>query len=302
MALPKSSLMSIQDGWIQLLADFRAWLKPESELVYNWKIAPFAQSIRAAKSTLVDDVEALIGEYRQNKNADVVGTAARIPVLLTAVAQIEMPPDASMILGKPYFIPVVHPNDPDERIVQMRVVPRATRAQLVFLSTNTHDISSIADQFCAYMTDDDKRRFKVHYDIGGGLVDAWDVTVMDNSLSPSQGYTDEKNLRIVTVDVTMVGFVPQFVGLGVGSVGGTVNPWDKVTDNGYNGNDGAIDPNGTGESTDPNFVKGGQDPHINDLIVTIDIEPLDQLGTQAQLNADPDTGDITVDLDVNTPP
>lgn len=300
MALPKTALSSIQDAWIQRIADFRAWLKPESELVYNWKIAPFGQSVKAAKSTLVDDVEALIAEYRQNQNSDTVGTTSRIPVLLTAVAQVEMPPDASTLLGKPYFIPVIHPADPDQRIVQMRVVPRATRAQLVFLSTNTHDISSVADQFCAYMTDDDKRRFKVNYDLGGGFVDPWDVTVMDNALSPGQGYTDEKNLRIVTVDVTMVGFVPQFVGLGVGSVAGG-NDWDNVTDNGYTANDGGIDPNGTGTSTDPDFVKGGQNPHVNDLIITVDIEPVDQLGAEVQLNADPDTGVITVDMDVNQP-
>lgn len=286
MSLPKSSLASIKDAWIQLLADFRAWLKPESQLIYNWKIAPFDQSIKAAKSTLVDDVEALIGEYRTNQNSDTVGTTSRIPVLLTAIAQVEVPPDANMLLGKPYFIPIIHPADPQNRIVQMRVVPRATRAQLVFLSTNDHDISSVADQFCAYMTDDDKRRFTVNYDLGGGFVDPWKMTVMNNDLSPSQGFTDEKNLRIVIVDVTMVGLVPQVVGLG-----GT---WDAVTDNGYTSNNGSIDPNGTGESTNPDFVAGGQDPHINDLIVTVDIEPVDQLGADVQINADPETGDITV--------
>lgn len=273
MAIPKSSRECVLDAWVNRIADFRAWCKPETQHAHNWKTRPFSQAVGGCRAQLVDDAEAMLTEWRINENADVEGgSTAFIPVMLTAIASIEVPPDVGQIMGVPYLLNSMIPNDPLEREVQLRTIPAAWRAQIAYFSTNPHDAQSIANQFCAYMTDDAKRRFQVSYDLGGGFVDQWDIMVLENNLFPSDAPNESKNMSIFTVDVTMIGLVPHVIGLG--------GDWDSVTDAGYNPL--------TGEMGGDN---GGQDPSLGLLVVQADFDD-----ENTRVVADPDTGDVTTEV------
>lgn len=277
MAIPKSPLECVLDAWINRVADFRAWCKPESKHAHAWKTRPFSQAVGGCRAKLVDDAEAMLTEWRKNENADVSGgSTAFIPVMLTAIAAIEVPPDVGQVMGVPYWLNATLPDDPEQREVQIRTVPASYRAQIAYFSTNPHDASSIANQFCAYMTDDSKRRFQVSYELSGGLIDQWDMTVLENNLFPSDSPTEVKNMYIFTVDVTMVGLIPHVIGLD--------GEWDDVTDAGYDQLTGGMGGD-----------NGGQDASLGLLVEQTTIEDEDA-ASQTVVNADPDTGDVTTEV------
>lgn len=280
-----SSLMCVLDAWVHVLGDFRAWFKPETPHGMTWKQAPLGQSIKGVKAKLIDDVEKMVSEWRSNSNDSKDGQTSKLPVLLTAVAETTAPPEISQVIGQPYWTDVIVPNDPQERVVQMRTIPKAVRAQVVYITANPHDASSISDQFCAYMTDDNKRRFDVSYHLGGGLVSDFKMTVLENSLFPDSAPSEATNLTIITVDVTMIGLVPHVVGLG--------GDWDSSTDVGVD--------QSTGDVGGENAIGGGQKPADQREAVVVQANLHDEeIGRHNRVDADPLTGEIT-DTEVSAP-
>lgn len=70
----------------------------------------------------------MLAAYRKNLNdGSAVGTSS-FSVLLTATAVVDMPPDASQLMGVPYFVESIL----NDALVKIRVVPQAVRAQVAF--------------------------------------------------------------------------------------------------------------------------------------------------------------------------
>lgn len=195
--------------------------------MWRWKTAPLKQAIMAAKSSMVDDAEAMLRAWSENQNAkDEQGTSAFMPVMTTAIASIQTPPEHEQVIGRSEWLDVVIPTDPLQRLVKMRTMPSAFRCQIAFFCPDVHGAMMVANQFCLYFKNESKRTFGVDFEIGmhesKPIKDRWRFRVLDNSLYPDKAATDYQNLSIVTVDCTIVGDIPIVVGLG--------GDWDKVTD------------------------------------------------------------------------
>lgn len=262
--MPKDSLKCIQDAWYKMLVDFRAWYMPETVQTDEWKARQISTAIKSCPSRLMDDSESMLAEYRKSQNADVSGGAtAFIPIMLTATALIDQPPDVSQLLPVPYFVPVVI----DDKHVKIRLIAKTVRAQIAFYATNSHDARSVCDQFCTYMQDEDKRRVAVPFEMASSHIEYSTFTVLENQLFPSPVPSEAINLSIFTIDVQLIGYVPQLLGLG--------GQHDNNTDNGYNPDGSAV------EKPLEDFVviqadKFAEDGHV-------------------RIKADRDTGDITVE-------
>lgn len=227
----KSSLECIQQAWAYRLRDFRQWCKPEGKSVFAWKIAPLGQAILACRSNMVDDAEAMLKAWEENQNANTTGRSAFIPVMTTAIAPIQSPPEYEQVVGRASWLDVVLPQDSQNRVLQMRTMPSAFRCQIAFFCPDTHGAMMVANQFCLYWKHESKRTFDVFFEVGMDgskiLTDDWAFRVLENSLFPDLASTDYKNLSIATVDCTIVGDIPIFIGLG--------GEWDDYTDNGEYG-------------------------------------------------------------------
>lgn len=222
LKLPKDSLKCIQDAWFKMLIDFRAYYFPETEQTAEWKLRDLKLAIKACPSRMMDDAETMLAEYRKSPNSDKVGATAFLPILLTASAYIDQPPEVYQLLPMPYFVDVPI----DGKQVKMRVTGKTVRTQFAFFATNPHDAKSICDEFCAYMQDDIKRRLNVKFDLWNGIIEESTFTVLENQLFPSPVATDSQNLSVFTVDVQLIGNVPVVIGLG--------GPFDTNTGNGFN--------------------------------------------------------------------
>ncbi|BCU64861.1 hypothetical protein F941_01520 [Acinetobacter bouvetii DSM 14964 = CIP 107468] len=98
----------------------------------------------------MDDSESMLAEYRKSQNADVSGGAtAFMPIMLTATALIDQPPDVSQLPPVQSAVLAVI----DEKYVKIRLVAKTVQAQSAFYATNSHDARSVCDQFCTYMQD-----------------------------------------------------------------------------------------------------------------------------------------------------
>lgn len=210
----KSSLESVKSAIGRLLIDFKAWSMADTRSFKHWKDNPVDKAIKVAPSRMVDDVESMLSKYRQLETNK--GFVAPLPVMFVAIAPMVSPPDVSALRGTPYWINCTLPSDPKNRPIKLRTIPRQFRIQLAFVCAEADTCQSVINQFCAYMTDDAKRRFMATYELGDGVTDDWALTVMDNSLYPDSIPTGQNNICVNTVDFQVIGLLPQVVGLFAG--------------------------------------------------------------------------------------
>lgn len=213
MTMPLSVREAFQKSWGNVLKDFREWLLPDTADLTHWKTRPIKEAIAACPSRMVDDAEVMLSEWRKNQNSNDTGMTSFLPVMLTAFDSVPSPPDASSIRGVPDWMPVILPQDPQKRMVRMRTIPIAVRAQIAIFTDNPHSALMFASQFCAYLTSETKRVMTLTVNVGGGITDDCEFVVLDNSLYPSKVSSEAKNLTIFTVDVTLNGVITQVIGL-----------------------------------------------------------------------------------------
>lgn len=220
---PLSTQERFQRAWGVLLSRFRSWSLADTADCRHWKTRPIKEAIRACAGRMIDDAEAMLDQYRRNENVgNTPGSTAILPVMMTAFEPMPTIPDTASVKGVPYWLSIQVPTDPSQRYARLRTIPTAIRAQVAFFSANPHTAFSLASQFCAFLTDEYDRQLPLVCDMGGGITDTWQLTVLDNTLFPSRVPTEAKNITIITVDVTLAGLIPHVVGLG--------GEWDSETD------------------------------------------------------------------------
>ena len=194
-----------------VLIDFKSWTMPGTKAFKYWKKLAPHEAIKVVPSRMVDDVDSMLAKYRQQTTDK--GFVAPLPVMFVALAPMMSPPDVSNMRGIPYWLDTMVPNDPDNRRIRLRTIPRQYRVQLAFVGPESDTSQAVINQFCSYMTDDYKRRFLADYELGGGLKDSWELTVIENSLYPDAVPSGQNNIWINTVDFQVIGLEPQVVGL-----------------------------------------------------------------------------------------
>lgn len=275
---PWSVTEAFQNTWGTLLRDFHEWVIPDTDDLLDWCNRDARQAIGVCPSASIDDADAMLKWWRTNTNGTEGGSTAYLPVMLTTFEAAASIPALSNLMGVPYPVDVPIPNDPQRRYFKMRAIPLGIRAQVVFFAPNAHSASFTAAQFCAFMSDETKRRQILKINMADGLVSDWTMTIFDNELSPSIS-SSQDNLKGWSVDVTLAGLVPQLIrqrgdGSGGGNSGG-----------GGGGSSGGGGGSGTGPITDqPVVLPVVVDSHVQTPTVTVDI------------HADLVTGDTTIEV------
>ncbi len=297
-----SPLESLQMAWAIKLRDFKQWCQPTTQAVYNWKQRKLSTALTVAKTTMADDVEKMLKAVAEKDNAGEIGnkkekgTSAYLPVLVTAISPIEMPPEREDVIGVSTWQNVVIDTDPLQRVVQMRTMAVAYRCQIAFFAPDPHSCSSVVNQFINFWKHEGKRTFPVSYHVGFAGDDIvkndWDFRVLDNSLSADSADVGLENIYVATVDCTIVGAEPTVVGLG--------GQWDDSTDTGEPIDTLPTDPKG-GKPIDPSDPNSPLRP-IKPLIPPIKGRriPKDKLGkfvieADIYTNDEPTRTRVTID-------
>lgn len=222
----KSNLQYIQQAWVRMLYDFRAWLVPDTPNLHEWKNRPILDEdkekdkdaplqgnpIYSCRDRMVDDLESMLLSYRQN-TGNKQGMNAILPVILTASATITIPPEA----GKRVVVAQPIEEMRNGELVKLRMTQKAVLFQLAFIASTPFDANSLADNFCAYMLDENKRRIPIDFVMREATQDKQAIiettysTVYENELMPSDGVISEDNLYACVIDVTLVTPVPVMI-------------------------------------------------------------------------------------------
>lgn len=287
-----SPMESVQIAWGKKLRDFRQWCSPNNQAsLTNWKTRRLEGAIVVSRSTMLDDAEAMLRSIAQTDNARAAmdmnnsGTSVSLPIMITAIGAIETPPELEIVRGVANWLNVVIPNDPLQRIVQMRTAPIAYKCQVAFFASDPHAASSISKQFVSFWRDEAKRTIKVSYDVGYATTAAgtapvrldWAFRLTENSLYPDKADVGIPNVYAVVIDCMIVGAEPNVVGLG--------GYGDDITDKG--------EPDGSLPDGEPP-IDGGRDDEdkLNAVVTEADVfEKPSRIWTR--VNADPITGIIT---------
>lgn len=206
-----TALDSVKSAIGGLLIDFKKWSMPGTKAFKHWKRLAHNEAIKVVPSRMIDDVDSMLAKYRQQVTEK--GFVAPLPVMFVALAPMMSPPDVSNMRGVPYWLDTMVPTDPENRKIRLRTIPRQYRVQVAFVGPEGDTSQAVINQFCSYMTDDFKRRFMATYELGEGVKDSWELTVIENSLYPDSVPTDQKNIWVNTVDFQVIGLEPQVVGL-----------------------------------------------------------------------------------------
>lgn len=237
-----SPMESMQIAWGLKLRDFRQWCAPAGQAaIRDWKTRRIEEAVIVSKTTMMDDVEAMLKAIQQTDNARnagkiETGSSVKLPVMVTAISGIESPPEYEVVVGSSTWVNVVIPTDPLQRPVQMRTTPVSYRCQIAFFCSDPHAASSIANQFVNFWKHEGKRSIQVSYDLGYAgtsiVKDFWNFRIAENTIYPDKADTGMTTVSAITVDCVIVGAEPIVTGLGAYG--------DDITDTGEP--DGSIPP------------------------------------------------------------
>lgn len=279
---------SIQNAIGLKLRDFRQYCSPSGQpALEEWKRRKVKSAIVVSKSNMRDKAEEMLASIAQRENDTFAGDQYNsgdsfyLPMMVAALSTIETPPDISDIFANEEWHNVIVPTDPLQRVVQMRTRAVTYRVQVAFFCSNTHQASTLSNQFMAFWRNEQKRLFQVSYEVGvhlGVPIKApFDWRVLQNTLSPSPIDVDMPTVEGAIIDFEVVGLEPNIVGLG--------GFGDDITDTG--------EPDGSIDAGVPPITGGRPSPEqINKVVLEADLYDI-AADTQTRVKVDTATGVIT---------
>lgn len=207
----QSLLNAFTNGIGERLQVFRRWVYADTKEALEWKSRPDpSSSLLPVDSVRMDDPDGMVGQWRANQNSSEAGSSANLPVMIMAIERGTMVPEVDKLRGIADAIQVELPGAAG-RLYWLRMIPLSVRAQIVFLASEPHSVSSITGQLVQFFSSMDNRRFSVRVPIGMGHWDNVTMTIFDvDSLMPNYGQVgDQTNLHYGQLDITLCGSLPR---------------------------------------------------------------------------------------------
>lgn len=217
-------------GFGHYMQSFYQSLTPTTKAMEEFVARGVAKSIVYAASTMVDAAEDMLASWRKNDNTGDGKVSPFLPIMILATAKDYLPAsgDYSIQVGEPQY--VILPNDPKNRVFQMRQMQGDRRAQIVIFAADEPTARSIAAQFALHVSRYQNRRFSATYRFAGFDL-GFPVQLETTDVPAISVATDQKNLTILAIDVSLRETIPLFnapkVGEpndGLGTVGNPEDP------------------------------------------------------------------------------
>lgn len=197
------------------VAGFHAQAYADTPAMAGWSARPAPDACKWAEGRMVDDVEAMLSSVRNNANVPAVkSTNAFSPILLVALATeyTETPSDQGPMT--PERLPVVLPNDPLNRVIELDLMSIDLRCQLAMIAAEQPTVMSM----CAQLGRWAQRNYRLsatHVFDAFGLATDWPVRVVPVDRMAIHTPIGE-HLKVMTLDVTIRAVLPMFRGPGAG--------------------------------------------------------------------------------------
>lgn len=206
----------VEVGLGTYMGQFYAQLVPDTPAMEEYVERGLAKAIAWVPGRMVDDVQAMLEEWRKNDNDKTSaspggspGLSSKLPVMLVGMAKDFTPamPDFGVAIGG--GIDVLMPDDPDMRTFKLRLSVNEYRAQVVIMAPEAATAHSLAMQFHVWANGPSGRRFK-HWHEFGGVRHDFPALLEQIDLGAVDAKSDQKNLTILIIDLNIRASVPLF--------------------------------------------------------------------------------------------
>lgn len=188
----------------RVMQPFHAGVFPTTRAMGEFKERDFVNSYMWVKGRIVDDVELLLGQWRQERNENRIA----LPVCLMGVRNDFTSSEANY--ARPMATPSLIQVEEGGAYKELQVSRLDRTVQIVFVGATEAVTRSLAMQFCLYISRPMNRRFNADYDTGDGKMDGFPCVLEDNSLMPEPVEIDQKNISIHKIDIRIHESVPFF--------------------------------------------------------------------------------------------
>jgi hypothetical protein len=206
----------LEIGFGKYMGDFYAQLVADTPAMTEYVSRGLAKSIAWVPGRMVDDVKAMLDEWRKNDNertngkpGGAPGLTSFLPVMLVGMAKDfnPAPPDWGLPVGS--AMDVMNPDDPEQRMFKVRTSMNDYRAQVVIIAPEGHTAHSLAMQFNLWANGPGGRRFKHWHEHAGQLHD-FPAVLEQIDLGAIDAKAEQTNLTILIVDLTIRATIPLF--------------------------------------------------------------------------------------------
>lgn len=210
------------------------YLTPTTKALQDFVDRETPLAVLEAPSRMIDSVESMLNSYRKKDNDKAPGTSAHLPVTFFAVARDMLPALdwASRAQAEPGQY-VILPDDPKERVFEIRIWSGEVRAQVVHIAPDDPTNRSMAMQFGMFMSQFSSRSIPLPFRFAG--VDfEWPAMIETPDFFTNHTPNGQDNLVIRSQDMTLRLSIPFLKAPGAGEGNdGKGTPGDPNDPSGY---------------------------------------------------------------------
>jgi hypothetical protein len=204
-------LQPIKNGFGAYMGRYYGSLTPTTKALHEFVDRGLKRSIVWAPARMVDAVEDMLNSWRRNENRDgVPSSTAMLPVMFVAMAKDYVPSGREFGRQASEQVSVTLPGDPEERHFKVRVIHGDIRTQIAIAAADEPTAKSLAAQFGLFVDNMENRRFLVPYEFEGIPAGDWPVLLESSEIVVSSVATEQKNITLLAVDITLKASIPLF--------------------------------------------------------------------------------------------
>lgn len=194
---------------------FYAQLVADTPSMVEYVARGLSKSIVWAPGRMIDSVEDMLAEWRKNENQPGPGASAMLPVMICAMSKDFNPSmvDWGVALRSP--VDITSPDDPYARAFRVRTSANDYRVQIAIIAAEPHSAHSLAMQLHLWANDMSERRFTARY-MQGDIAHDFPAVLEEIDLGAMDAKAEQKNLTILTADISLRATVPIFQAPGKG--------------------------------------------------------------------------------------
>lgn len=181
---------------------------PTTDAAQAFVARGFTSSVKWAAGRMIDDAEAMLESYRRNENATAVNSNSRLPIIIAAMAR-DYTPTTGDWVGKqvPRHL-VALTDEPNASVYGYAQSAHDVRVQVAFFAAEEATARNMANQFCWFIGQPVNRRFNTRYQWGQYTLENQVMLETPDVIVTNAGGGEQKNLVILTVDLTFKVTVP----------------------------------------------------------------------------------------------
>ncbi|MGI9213555.1 MAG: hypothetical protein ACR2HF_13870 [Methylococcaceae bacterium] len=192
----------------QFLSGFYADISPTTRALAEFKSRGFAQGFGWCPARTLDSIPEMLG-YWQRHDQDKSTSPYQLPVCLVGMDNNYIPTGRDytrQIAGRQM---VMLPDDPKERMFGLRAISADLNFRIAFFAAEEPTSRSLAAQFGLYIDLPARRTFEATYRFAGQDL-LWPIQLQSTETPAMPGATENKNMAIMVLDITLMAWIPVF--------------------------------------------------------------------------------------------